>query len=165
MFHISTPLLQYGATFGMILIAISAIFIRMKTGHRPINAKKIIIPPLGMSTGFMMFVVPEVRVPWAWALGAFLIGWFIFSYPLIRSTKFELQEGLVFVQRSRAFFFILISLLIIRLLLHEFIQHYITIPQTAGLFFILAFGTLLHWRLRMYFQYRQFAPDEKELRI
>lgn len=40
MFHISTPLLQYGATFGMIVIAISAIFIRMKTGHRPINAKK-----------------------------------------------------------------------------------------------------------------------------
>lgn len=113
----------------------------------------------------MMFVVPEVRVPWLWALGAFLVGWFIFSYPLIRSTKFELQEGLVFVQRSRTFFFILFSLLIVRLLLHEFIQHYITIPQTAGLFFILAFGTLLHWRLRMYFQYRQFVPDETEVRI
>jgi membrane protein CcdC involved in cytochrome C biogenesis len=165
MIHISTPILQYGTTIGMILIAVSAIFIRMKTGHRPVNAKKIVIPPLGMSTGFMMFIVPEVRVPLLWALGAFLIGWFILSYPLIRSTKFEMQEGQVFVQRSRTFFFILISLLIVRLLLHEFIQHYITIPQTAGLFFILAFGTLLHWRLRMYFQYRQIVPDEAEARI
>jgi membrane protein CcdC involved in cytochrome C biogenesis len=76
-----------------------------------------------------------------------------------------MQEGQVFVQRSRTFFFILFSLLIVRLLLHEFIQRYITIPQTAGLFFILAFGTLLHWRLRMYFQYRQLNPNESEIRI
>lgn len=159
MIHISAPVLQYGATIGMLLMAVLAMFFRLKAGNKPVSIKKIIMPPLGMSTGFFMFVVAEVRIPLLWAIVAFLVGWFIFSYPLIRSTKFEIQEGQVFVRRSRAFFFILIGLLAVRLLLHEFIQQYITIPQTAALFFMLAFGTLLHWRLRMFMDFRRLMPS------
>jgi membrane protein CcdC involved in cytochrome C biogenesis len=29
------------------------------------------------------------------------------------------------------------------------------VKQTAALFFVLAFGMILHWRLRMYLQYRR----------
>lgn len=141
-------------------MAVLAILIRMKASHRPVNVKKIIIPPLGMSTGFLMFIVPEVHIPLLWGVVSFLTGWFIFSYPLIRSTKFETVDGQVFVKRSRAFFFILLSLLAVRMLLHEFVQQYITVPQTAALFFTLAFGTLLHWRLYMYIQYRKLFPAE-----
>ncbi|MEK3785123.1 CcdC family protein [Paenibacillus sp. FSL K6-1230] len=158
MFQINPTYLQYGATFGMLTIALMAIFIRMKVGHRPVNSKTIIMPPVGMATGFAMFVVPDVRIPLLWALASFLIGWFIFSYPLIRSTRFEVQQGQVFVQRSRAFFFILLTLLAVRLLLHELVYMYISIQQTAGVFFILAFGTLTHWRLYMYKEYRKIQP-------
>ncbi|WP_322907694.1 cytochrome c biogenesis protein CcdC [Paenibacillus campi] len=154
MLQFSPSFLQIGSTVGLLVIALTAILVRSRTNHRPVNAKKILIPPLGMSTGFFMFVVPDFRVSWLWVVGAFLIGWFIFSYPLIRGTRFEHNGTDVVVQRSKSFLFILLGLLLIRLLLHRFIEHYITIPQTAGVFFILAFGTLLHWRLDMYRKYR-----------
>ena len=57
-----------------------------------------------MSTGFLMFVEPQVRIPIWWAGIAFLVGWFIFSYPLIRSTKFEKVDGQIFMQKSKALF-------------------------------------------------------------
>ncbi len=155
MLQFSPSFLQIGSTVGLLVIALTAILVRSRTNHRPVNVKKILIPPLGMSTGFFMFVVPDFRVSWLWALGAFIVGWFIFSYPLIRGTRFEHNGTDVVVQRSKSFLFILIGLLMIRLLLHRFIEHYITIPQTAGVFFILAFGTLLHWRLDMFRKYRK----------
>lgn len=152
---INSSFLQIAATVGMIFIAVSAIFIRMKAANRPINKKRIIIPPLGMSTGFLMFVVPETHIPWLWALIAFLVGWFIFSYPLIKSTKFEVRDGEVFVTSSKSFMFILVGLLIVRLVLHEVVYQYITVVQTGAVFFILAFGMLLHWRLYMLKHYNE----------
>ncbi|WP_349304894.1 cytochrome c biogenesis protein CcdC [Paenibacillus sp. Marseille-Q4541] len=162
---LNSSFLQIAATIGMIFIALSAIFIRMKAANRPITKRKIIIPPLGMSTGFMMFIVPQTHIPILWAIGAFLIGWFIFSYPLIRSTKFEKRNGEVFVTSSKSFMFILLGLLVVRLLLHEFIQNYITVVQTGALFFILAFGMLLHWRLYMLRHYNEtFGAEESTTR-
>lgn len=155
MAQISPLYLQIGATVGMLVMALLAIFIRMKASHRPVTIRKILIPPLGMSTGFLMFVVPETHVPWLWALIALLVGWFIFSYPLIRSTKFEQINGEIFATRSRSFVFILLGLLAVRLILHEVIQRYVTIPQTGGLFFLLAFGMIVRWRVYMYKHYQE----------
>jgi len=107
-----------------------------------------------MSTGFAMFVVPEVRFPLWWAAIAFLAGWFIFAYPLIRSTNFKRQKDEIYVERSKSFAFILLGLLIVRTLLHEFINSYVSVPQSGGLFFILAFGMILHWRFYMYKCYK-----------
>lgn len=112
-----------------------------------------------------MFVVPETHIPILWAIGGFLVGWFIFSYPLIKSTKFEKRDGQVFVSSSKSFMFILLGLLTVRLLLHEFIQNYITVVQTGALFFILAFGMLLHWRLYMLRHYNEtFGAEESSTR-
>lgn len=110
-----------------------------------------------MSTGFLMFVVPQTHVPLLWALIALLVGWFIFSYPLIRSTRFERVNGEIFATRSRSFAFILLGLLAIRLILHEVIQRYVSIPQTGGLFFLLAFGMIVRWRVYMYKHYKEVA--------
>lgn len=158
--QISPFYLQIGATVGMLVMALLAIFIRMKASHRPVTIRKILIPPLGMSTGFLMFVVPETHVPWLWALIALLVGWFIFSYPLIRSTKFERINGEIFATRSRSFVFILLGLLAVRLILHEVIQRYVTIPQTGGLFFLLAFGMIVRWRVYMYKHYQEVAAAD-----
>lgn len=161
--NINPSLLHVGSTVGAIFMALMVIFIRLKASSRPVTIRKIWIPPLGMSTGFAMFVVPEVRFPWWWAAAAFLIGWFIFAYPLIRSTKFEEREGQIFARRSKSFAFILLGLLLIRTLLHEFINQYVSIPQSGGLFFILAFGMILHWRFFMYKRYNQMAPPETRI--
>lgn len=160
MVDLNSPILQIGSTVGMLVMALAVIFIRVKASSRPVTVKKIIIPPLGMTTGFMMFVVPEVRIPVLWAAIAFLIGWFVFSYPLIRGTKFEKKNDQVFIQRSRSFVFILLGLLTIRLLLHGYIEEFISIPQTGALFFLLAYGMITHWRLSMYRQYKQITRPE-----
>lgn len=160
MVDLNSPILQIGSTVGMLVMALAVIFIRMKASRRPVTVKKIIIPPLGMTTGFMMFVVPEVRIPVLWAAIAFLIGWFIFSYPLIRGTKFEKKNDQVFIQRSRSFVFILLGLLTVRLLLHSYIEEFISLPQTGALFFLLAYGMITHWRLSMYRQYKQITRPE-----
>ncbi|WP_150275413.1 CcdC family protein [Paenibacillus tepidiphilus] len=157
---INPSLLHIGSTLGAVFMALMVIFIRMKASHRPVTIRKIWIPPLGMSTGFAMFVVPEVRFPWWWAVLAFLVGWFIFAYPLMRSTVFEVREGDIYAKRSKSFAFILLGLLLVRTVLHEFINRYISIPQSGGLFFILAFGMILHWRVFMYKRYTLMAPPE-----
>lgn len=160
MVDLNSPILQIGITVGMLVMALAAIFIRVKLGNRPVTIKKIIIPPLGMTTGFIMFVEPDVRIPILWGIIAFLVGWVVFSYPLIRGTKFEKIDGQIFIQRSRSFVYILLGLLTVRLLLHGYIERHISIPQTAALFFLLAYGMITHWRFSMYRQYQQITKSE-----
>ncbi|WP_106769113.1 CcdC family protein [Paenibacillus faecalis] len=160
MFDLNSPIFKIVSTVGMLVMALAVIFIRMKTSHRPVTVKKIIIPPLGMTTGFIMFIEPQVHIPILWGVIAFLVGWFIFSYPLIRGTKFEKVNGQIFIQRSRSFIYILLGLLTVRLLLHGYIESYISIPQTASLFFLLAYGMITHWRFAMYRQYQQITRPE-----
>ncbi|GIP28284.1 membrane protein [Paenibacillus sp. J23TS9] len=154
MAHISPSYLQIGSTVGALVMALMVIFVRLKASDRPVTIKKILIPPLGMSTGFLMFVAPQTRISWLWAVAAFLVGWFLFSYPLIRSTKFEVSEGQVFARRSKSFVVILFVLLIVRTVLHQVIDKYVSIPQSGALFFLLAFGMIVRWRIFMLKQYR-----------
>lgn len=149
------PQLRVIATLVMVVMASSVIFIRLKASRRPVTIKKIIMPPIGMSTGALMFVVPEFHIPVLWGLIAFLAGWFLFSYPLIRTTHFEVIHHEVYAQRSPGFAFILIGLLAFRLVLHEVIEQYISVLQTGSLFFLLAFGMIINWRLFMLKKYRE----------
>ncbi|KGE19629.1 CcdC family protein [Paenibacillus wynnii] len=159
--NINPSYLHIGSTVGAVFMALMVIFIRLKASERPVTIRKIWIPPLGMSTGFAMFVAPQVRFPLWWAAIAFVIGWFIFAYPLIRSTTFEQREGEVYAQRSKSFAFILLGLLLVRTLLHEFINQYVSVPQSGGIFFILAFGMIVHWRLFMYKRYNVLVHSKK----
>jgi membrane protein CcdC involved in cytochrome C biogenesis len=136
-------------TVGALVMAVATLFIRLKASRRPVTIKGIIIPPLGMSTGFLMFVVPDMHISYLWALTAFVVGALLFSYPLIRSTHFETIDGQVYAKRSRGFAYILIGLLVVRLVLHGVVEQYITVLQTGSVFFLLAFGMILRWRLYM----------------
>jgi len=140
---------------GSIGAALAVMFVRLRATSKPVNAMKIIMPPVGMSTGFLMFVAPMVRIPFLWGIAAFLVGAVLFAYPLIRTSTFYVQDGLVYLKRSKAFLAILLVLLIIRLTLHEYVESYVSIYQTGALFFILAYGMLLPWRVAMYMQYRK----------
>ncbi|MBA4493109.1 cytochrome c biogenesis protein CcdC [Paenactinomyces guangxiensis] len=146
----------------LLLMASLIIFFRLRATKKPTSVKKIILPPLGMSTGFLMFLYPPTHIPLSWAIIAFLAGAVFLSIPLIQTSKFQVIDNQIYLKRSRAFIVILIALLIIRLSLHTYIEQHISIFQTAGLFFILAFGMLLPWRLAMYYQYKQI--EKKRLR-
>lgn len=128
---------------------------RVRETRRPVSLRSILIPPLGMSTGFCMFLAPMMRVPWSWAVIAFLAGAFVLWYPLARSSSLTWHDGQIVMRRSPAFLMILLGLLIVRLALHDYLEHVISPQQTAAVFFILAFGMILRWRAAMYASYRR----------
>src|SRR4051812_2322694 len=74
---------------------------RIREGRTAVTIRKIVIPPLGMSTGFCMFLVPAFRVHWTWAATAFLAGAIVLAYPLIRTSRLTLRGDEVMMHRSR----------------------------------------------------------------
>ena len=145
------PVLRIGPVFG----GIAMLAWRVRETRVPVTRKAIVIPPLAMSTGFLMFISPMMRVPWLWASVAFLLGLLVLSLPLVRSTRLELRDGVVYMKRSRTFLLILLVLLAVRLGLHDYIGHVISPLQTASLFYLMAFGMIARWRLLMYSQYME----------
>jgi membrane protein CcdC involved in cytochrome C biogenesis len=137
---------------------------RIREGRSPVTVRKIIIPPLGMATGFSMFVVPAFRVPWLWALTAFAVGALVLAYPLIRTSRLAFHEDgeTVMMRRSAAFFIVVIILAIVRFAAKGYLDRFISMEQTAGLFFILAFGMILRWRVSMLIEYRRLTTAVPE---
>lgn len=132
---------------------------RVRETRRPVSPRTILLPPLGMSTGFSMFLVPDFRVSWEWALGAFVVGAVLLAIPLVRSSHLMRQANTIVMRRSRAFFGILLGLVALRLLLRDYVGHLLPARQTAGVFFILAFGMIVRWRTWMWIEYRRLAAD------
>ena len=132
---------------------------RIREGRSPVTAKKILIPPAGMATGFSMFVVPAFRVPWLWALIAFAIGAIVLAYPLLLTSRLEREGEVIMMRRSSAFLFVIIVLAAVRYFARGFFDKLLTLEQTGALFFVLAFGMILRWRMSMYLDYRSLTAE------
>jgi len=143
------PFLRFGPIFG----GVALLAWRVRETRVPVTRKAIIIPPIAMSTGFGMFLAPMMRVPLTWAIVAVVAGALLLAWPLLRSTRLESRDGMIYMQRSRAFLAILLVLLAIRIALHDYIGHLISPLQTAAIFYLLAFGMIVRWRVEMYRQY------------
>jgi membrane protein CcdC involved in cytochrome C biogenesis len=127
---------------------------RVREGRTAVTLKKIVIPPLGMATGFSMFFVPAFRVPWTWAIGAFLVGAIVLAYPLLLTSRLERDGDAIMMKRSGAFFAVVIVLAAVRYLARGYLDTVLSIEQTGALFFVLAFGMILRWRGSMLREYR-----------
>jgi membrane protein CcdC involved in cytochrome C biogenesis len=127
---------------------------RIREGRTAVTPRKILIPPMGMATGFSMFMVPAFRVPLLWALAAFLIGAIALAYPLLLTSRLERDGEAIMMKRSGAFFAVVIGLAAVRYLARGYFDKLLTIEQTGALFFVLAFGMILRWRMSMFFEYR-----------
>lgn len=103
-----------------------------------------------------MFLHPYFRVTAVEILEAVTVG-MLFSILLIKTSKFELREEAIYLKRSKAFGFILIVLLLIRLLFKSFLSQSIDVGELSGMFWILAFGMIVPWRLAMYLQYKKLS--------
>jgi membrane protein CcdC involved in cytochrome C biogenesis len=104
-----------------------------------------------------MFLVPAFRIPWSWAALAFLIGAVALAYPLLLTTRLERQGDAVMMKRSGAFLAVLFVLAAIRFLARGYFDTVLTAQQTAALFFILAFGMILRWRVKLLADFRKLA--------
>jgi membrane protein CcdC involved in cytochrome C biogenesis len=128
---------------------------RVREARTPVSLRKIVAPPLGMSTGFLMFLAPAARVPWSWASAAFALGAAVFALPLARTSRLVRTGDVISMERSRAFLWILLGLLAVRTALRVWVERTVTPMQTGALFFVLAFGMIARWRVGMLLEYRR----------
>jgi len=126
---------------------------RIREARGAVSIKKIVIPPMGMATGFSMFFVPAFRIPWAWAGVAFALGAVVLAYPLLATSRLVRQGDAIMMQRSNAFFTVILALAAVRLLARGYFDKLLTVEQTGALFFVLAFGMILRWRVAMLREY------------
>ncbi|MDT8862832.1 cytochrome c biogenesis protein CcdC [Alkalihalobacillus sp. MEB130] len=151
-------------TVGAIVMAMLAIIIRLKAIKRPVSTKKIILPPIFMSTGFLMFLYEPARPAILQVIEAVGVG-VIFSLLLIKTSKFEVRDHQIFMKRSKAFAFILIGLLLARIIFKLLIGDAIHVEELAGMFFLLAYGMIIPWRVSMYMKYRNLKKGlDKEVK-
>lgn len=141
-------------------MAISVMIIRIKSSDKPASPKKIILPPIFMSTGALMFLFPIFRVTGEEFLEAITLG-VIFSIFLIKTSKFEIKNNEIYLKRSKAFVFILIGLLVIRIAMKSILSTTIDYGALSGMFWILAFGMIVPWRIAMFLSYRKLSNELK----
>lgn len=146
------------STIAAAMMAVFMIFVRMKIGKKPATVKSIILPPLFMSTGALMFIFPVFQISWYQVMESFILG-MIFSIFLIKSSKFEIRDGDIYWNPSKAFPFILIGLFIVRMTMKVIVGGQITLGETGGVFFVLAFGMILTWRVVMLYQFLQISKS------
>lgn len=127
---------------------------RIREARTAVTARKILIPPLGMATGFCMFFDPAFRFPWTWGVAAFLIGAVVLAWPLLATSSLRREGNIIMMKRSGAFFAVIVVLAAVRYLARGYFDQILTLEQTGALFFVLAFGMILRWRTSLYFAYR-----------
>ena len=143
---VASPLL----TAAVSIVGLCGVLVwRVREGRTAVTVKKLVMPPVGMATGFCMFLVPMFRVPWTWALAAFLIGAIVLAYPLLLTSSLRRDGDTIMMKRSSAFFAVVIVLAAVRYFARDYFDKFLTLEQTGGLFFILAFGMILRWRLHL----------------
>ena len=142
------------SSVGAVGMAVFAMFVRMKAAKKPATLKKILLPPVFMSTGALMYVVPQFRLTSMEMLESIVIG-MLFSILLIKTTKFEIKNNSIYLKRSRAFMFILLGLFVIRLAAKLILSSTIDFGELSGMFFLLAFSMIVPWRVAMYFSFQK----------
>ncbi|BDH61749.1 protein CcdC [Lysinibacillus sp. PLM2] len=152
--YIPSHYLVIGSTLMAIIMGTFVMFARMRSQKKPVNAKKILIPPIAMSTGALMFIFEEFRISPIQILEAVVVG-VIFSTILIATSKFEIRENEIYMKRSKAFFFIFIVLIIGRSILKVILSDAFDVGELAGMFWILAFSMLLPWRIAMLVKFKK----------
>jgi membrane protein CcdC involved in cytochrome C biogenesis len=132
---------------------------RIRERRTAVTAKKLLIPPFGMATGFSMFFVPAFRVPWTWGVAAFLVGAIVLAYPLLLTSSLRREGNAIMMKRSGAFFAVVIVLAAVRYLARGYLDQFMSLEQTGALFFVLAFGMIVRWRTHLYLKYRALTND------
>ena len=142
-----------------VFMGIAAIVVRQKAAKRPLTMKKILIPPVMMSTGALMYVFPYFRLT-PFEIGESIVMGALFSTLLVVTTKYEVKNDALYVKQSKLFPAILVTLLVLRIILKTVLSISISPGEIGGMFFLLAFVMIVIWRLSMYFNLRAFKKQQ-----
>lgn len=157
--NIPSQYLVVGSTIMAIFMGTMITLARMRSSKKPVNPKKLLIPPIAMSSGALMFIFEEFRIGPTQILEAVAVG-LLFSIVLIATSKFERRDNDIYLKQSKAFFFILIGILIIRILLKLFLSDTFDVGELGGMFWTLAFAMLWPWRIAMLVQYKKLKKGQ-----
>ncbi|WP_213810227.1 CcdC family protein [Jeotgalicoccus sp. WY2] len=147
------------ASIGAVIMGIVVIFVRKHASKTPLTLKKIIIPPVMMSTGALMYIFPYFRLSWIHIAETIVIG-AIFSVVLIITTKYEVKNSELYVRQTKAFPVILMGLLLARIALKYIFSLNTTPGEIGGMFFLLAFVMIGIWRLSMFIKHNDFKKQQ-----
>ena len=84
-------------------------------------------------------------------------GALVFSIPLARSSTLTREGDTLVMKRSPLFLVLLLGLVAVRFALRSWIELYWSQLQTGALFFLLALGAVVRWRIDLIRQFRQLA--------
>lgn len=130
---------------------------RFRETSAPVTMRSLVAPPLGMSTGLLMFLEPHMRVPWSWAAVALAVGALVFAVPLARSSTLTRDGDRLMMKRSKAFVWILLGLLAARFALRSWVEQYVSPLQTGALFYLLALGAVVRWRWQLVREFKRLS--------
>lgn len=162
--YIPSQWLVIGSTVMAVIMGTIMMTLRSKAAKKPANTKKIILPPLFMSTGALMFVFEFFRVPPLQIIEALGVG-LLFSTVLIWTSKFEVKDGDIYLKQSKAFVFILVGLLLVRLIGKLILSSTIDVGELSGMFWLLAFGMIVPWRIAMLLQFKKLEKTRMQKAI
>jgi len=151
---LNNTVLLIGSTVVALFMATTMIIVRAKVAKKPTSVKRIILPPIFMSSGALMFIFPVFRLTLLEVSEAVIVG-ILCSLLLIKFTKFEIEDGEIYLIPSKAFIVILVTLLVVRIIFKLIIGSFISFGATSGMFFLLAFVMILCWRSTMVWKYLQ----------
>lgn len=156
--NLNSPLFLILSTIIAAIMATSMMFVRMRESEKPASIKKIILPPLFMSSGGLMFLFPMFRLSFSEVIEALVVG-ILFSFFLIKFSKFEIRQNDIYLIPSKSFVFILFGLLLLRIIIKLVIGSHISFGETSGMFFLLGFGMIFTWRLAMLYKYMKLKKE------
>jgi len=142
--------------FGTIVAVFMTLFwlgFRHHEAARPLSPRRILIPPLGMSTGSFMYLVPAFRPSSLHVLEAIAAG-AVCGAILIATTRLDLRDRAVFLRPSRVFLFVILGLIAVRWIARLFLRQSIPFQELSGMFFLLALVMIVSWRVAMFVRYR-----------
>lgn len=142
-----------------VFMGAGAIIVRQRAAKRPLTMKKILIPPIMMSTGALMYVFPYFRLTPV-EIGESILMGALFSIVLVVTTKYEEKDGQLYVRQSKLFPLILVTLLILRIVLKSILSISISPGEIGGMFFLLAFVMIVIWRLSMFINLKSFKKQQ-----
>ena len=128
-------------------------FIRMKSTKKPMSIRKIVLPPIMMSTGALMYIYEPFRLSSLEIVESIVLG-LVFSVILIVTTKFEVRDDDIYLIQNKLFPIILVSLLVIRTVIKWLLSETFDPMTLAGMFFLVGFSMIVPWRISMYFKYQ-----------
>ena len=75
-------------------------------------------------------------------------------YTMLRTSRLVREGDAIMMQRSNAFFAVILARAAIRLIARGYFDTVLSVPQTGALFYLLAFGMIARWRTGMLLEHQ-----------